>query len=94
MDYLTSQDSIGLWTNECCNVHEHFETPFGPMFKSYVDWCVVNGEKPQGRKRWTEAMATRGFTTFEPTARRVFLKGLQLIPKDEPQVSSRYGKDD
>jgi P4 family phage/plasmid primase-like protien len=60
-DYLSSQDTIGTWLEEVCDTGAGFSEQVSVIFGKYRDWCEQNGEQVLGRKRFVEAMTTRGY---------------------------------
>jgi len=65
-DYLADEDSLGQWLLERCEVDpEHAlmprRTSSSKLFKSWSDWCGLQGEQPGTNKAFSEDLRQRGF---------------------------------
>jgi P4 family phage/plasmid primase-like protien len=81
-DYLQSQDTIGIWKEECCEDYGS-ESAFKGLWDSYQRWCETNHESALGRKRWSEAMESRGHPVTTRSGRST-IKGLRLADNGQP----------
>ena len=61
--YLSSQDSLATWMGECCEIAKPWSAKVSAVFESYRNWAEKSGEATLGRKRFSEAMETRGFVS-------------------------------
>jgi putative DNA primase/helicase len=76
-NYLVSQDSLATWMAECCDISPMWSCKVSVLFTSYRNWAEQNGEASLGRKRFTEAMETRGYLTIRHSG-NFWTKGLRV----------------
>ena len=63
--YFEATDSLGAWFGARCSESTTEETPFGALFKSYIDWCEAEDMPPVSRTAlgtWMGRRATKRHT--------------------------------
>src|SRR6202042_763756 len=63
-EYLASQDILGQWLDEACDVEvgsQHKAEPSGALFESFSAYATNAGENAGNAKRFADAMQKRGF---------------------------------
>lgn len=92
-EYLASQDQLGLWIKDECEVGAGHWHGSRPLYESYRKWCEDSGEYAVAQKRWSQQMQQRGFRARKTKAANVF-DGLRLKTaygvEDAPEWT--YGK--
>lgn len=74
--YLETEDALGQWIDECCErVDDDAES--STLYRSYTLWCEKNGEHPQGRRGWANALVERGYATKKGAKGARMIYGLQ-----------------
>jgi P4 family phage/plasmid primase-like protien len=86
--YLENQDSLGTWIAECCETDALFESTVGALYKSFAAWAESNGEFVLSRRRFSDAMESRGHA-IERRGGLTRVRGLHLVPT-EPARRSLY----
>ena len=76
--YLSAEDSLALWLDECCVLNERCWTAASALFVSWRDWTEKNHEHTGSQKRFSENLESRGFTPQRTRSARGFL-GLGLV---------------
>ncbi len=60
-EYLTAEDALTLWIEECCYVGPGMSGTAGGLFKSWRGWCERTGEWSGSQKRFSLALQDRGY---------------------------------
>jgi len=61
-EYLEGEDTLQMWLDECCLTgHEGYEEPIALLAESCRQWKQERGERPFGRKTFTDKLTDRGF---------------------------------
>jgi putative DNA primase/helicase len=81
-DYLTDQDSLSHWLEECCDVDVGNEYKFEPvtsLFASWSNFAKQSGEYPGSKKSFSEKLVNRGFSRCKKDRNKVrAFSGLRL----------------
>jgi putative DNA primase/helicase len=60
-EYRGSQDTIGQWIEECCDLRPAASQNASELYKSFREWCQTAGEYVISQKRFGASMSDRGF---------------------------------
>jgi putative DNA primase/helicase len=60
-DYLSSEDAIGQWLEECCAKDQIYAEPIATLFASWSGWAEKANERPGSKKAFVQAVIDRGF---------------------------------
>lgn len=58
-EYLSANDDIGLWLEDCCVIGSLFKGPAAALYKSFAEWKEAAGERPQSMTAWGARMGQR-----------------------------------
>ena len=83
-DYLTSEDTLGAWLEECCTAKPDATVPVGEAYKSFKSWAESVGEYVISQKRFSQRLMDRGFDRGKSGVR--YFKGLALKPVQAPRT--------
>ena len=92
--YLESEDAIGLWIEDYCQVRGNYECTSFALYSSWKAWAEGAGERPGTRKDFSKALESRGFDIIRIGKDRTRgYKGLRVNPiherpSDEPSLSA------
>jgi len=90
-DYLSQEDSIGIWLDECCVRQERSRENTTDLYASWKAWAEKAGEAPGSLKRLSQAMVARGLTPKrEPGTGKMGFEGIRLKRPDYSD-DARYG---
>ena len=79
--YLASEDAIGQFIDECCARDPSYVEGTAVLYARWKPWAEATGEYPGSLKRFSEAMASRGFIRdHHSCTRRAIFRGLTLKP--------------
>ncbi len=81
-EYLEQQDALGIWMEECCEVHPHWTAKSSTLYASYKAHSERSGEFAIPMKRWVAAMEGKGFTSKKVKAGMLY-SGIRVKPDDE-----------
>lgn len=81
-DYLTSQDSLATWIEECCEISPPWSCKLSVLYTSYKGWAESNNEPTLGRRRFSEAIESRGYSTVRRGG-NYMTHGINLKPDEE-----------
>ncbi|MEW5784803.1 MAG: phage/plasmid primase, P4 family [Bacillota bacterium] len=71
-DYREESDVLKDFFQECCLLEPTAQASNTQIWRAYQDWCKANGERyPLGRKRFTQALFSRGLDQYQTGANRV-----------------------
>jgi len=76
--YLSAEDRLALWLDECCVLNERCWTAASALFASWRAWTEKNHEDTGSQKRFSENLESRGFRPQRTRSARGFL-GLGLV---------------
>jgi putative DNA primase/helicase len=71
-EYLETEDAVGRWLDERCEVDTGHWTASGALFSDWRSWCAANGEQVGNHKRFTQAVQVRGFRLHKTREARGF----------------------
>jgi putative DNA primase/helicase len=77
-EYLTGQDPLTGWLEDCCRVADGETATPTELFESYTGWCRANDEAPEGPKRFSQLLEGRGFNRGKVGGQRVF-RGVKVV---------------
>lgn len=80
-NYRESQDTLGVWMQDCCTVAHGFSIRATELYASYKAWCELSGEFSASQKKFGLSMTERGFDRF--TSDGTWYRGITLIGKTE-----------
>ncbi len=75
-EYLSAHDDIALWVDDCCRTGPMLKATSAVLYKSFSDWKIAAGERPQAMNAWSSRMAQR-FTPARTLSARGF-EGVDL----------------
>jgi putative DNA primase/helicase len=81
----SSQDSVGLWLEECCVINPEEWTSNTLIRVSYENWCEANGYEPKKAKGFAQSLDAHGLDTsirkwvYQPSGVRAKTRGVQGI---------------
>jgi putative DNA primase/helicase len=82
IEYKQSQDILGIFLAECCNIESNREIKSKPIYKAYIDWCKENAIRPEFHAHTTFRYAlekpSRGFDTRTDCHNVIYIIGLDL----------------
>jgi putative DNA primase/helicase len=76
--YLSAEDSLARWMDECCIVNEACWSSASALFASRRQWAERNQEHTGSQKRFSENLESRGFKAQRTRSARGVL-GLGLV---------------
>jgi putative DNA primase/helicase len=82
-EYLTSEDSIAAWLDDCAELAPESFTQNADLFKSWADWATKTGEHFRSQRGFSQKLIDRGFRKDKVRHQRGFF-GIRL--------SSLYGE--
>ena len=79
-EYISENDWIQRFINDCCIVGELEKQAVGVLYKAYQIWAKENGEFPKRNSDFSQALNMAGFPT-KRTPKHVECSGLSLDPE-------------
>ncbi len=70
-EYLESEDTLGAWLDECCEIDDRYHTQTSEAYKSYSNYIQASGEGVFSQKRFTQMLEERGFFRDKVASKRV-----------------------
>lgn len=89
-DYFETQDSVGLWLSEYCEVGPTLHDSSRALFQSWEAFQHAAGEQPGSGKSLTETLKKRGFEQFRSSLYRGF-RGLRVRAQGAHDPRDRDG---
>lgn len=86
-DYVDSQDTIGEWLGEQCELKDGYREQAGAVYDDWKRWAAARDEYVGSPKRLTQKLKDRGFRTLKSGKR--YIEGLRLLHAPE-QPRSHY----
>jgi putative DNA primase/helicase len=71
-EYLASEDVVGQWLEECCDIGPHKSSTGTALFASFQQWCIRNEEMVSSQKRFSQNLEARGFNRKRSSNTRSF----------------------
>jgi putative DNA primase/helicase len=78
--YLTDEDAITQWMDECCCLDDAYAEGSTALFESWKTWAEKVGEYIGSQKRLTQALDKRGLVRDRGPDGRVIFRGIALKP--------------
>ena len=75
--YLSDQDLIGQWMDECLVREKDASERSGDLHRNYSQWCEANGNRPKSNLKLTEHLVSIGLEKRQTIVGRVFY-GLRI----------------
>lgn len=86
-EYLSAQDSISLWIEECCVEAISKQETIAELWKSWRTWCDQSNDYPGKKLGFVEALLSRGYRrTRIGKAGAKGLAGIRLVRADELEI--------
>jgi putative DNA primase/helicase len=60
-EYLSAQDTVKNWLDECCMKDPAIEVESSKLFASWKLWCDANGEYAGSNKTLTQKLTDQGY---------------------------------
>lgn len=88
-DYLSEEDLIEKWMEECCERHSMHSVPRIDAYLSWADFAKSNGEEPGNSRSFYQKVEAHGIRSGKSGSARTF-KGIRLKPTENPyELESR-----
>ena len=78
--YLAGEDSLTQWLDECCAQDRIYTERVTRLFASWKSWAEAAREPPGSQKRFSQALASRGFERGRSSENLAVFLGLALKP--------------
>ncbi len=91
-EYLDTEDAIGAFLAECCELSPDYEVDATDAYQRYSRWAESVGEPTYGRRRWSTTIIDRNLAPI-PSRRssgRTILRGFRL---NESAPAQYYDRD-
>jgi len=90
-DYMNTEDTLGSWLAECCEIGEELRDSTTRLYHSYEAWIRQAGEHAPSQRRFVHALAARGYAKAGRVRhdKPVETSGLRL--KKEAEVDELQG---
>jgi putative DNA primase/helicase len=75
--YLTAEDAIGRWIDDCCVLNPQCWSSSTALYHNHKEWCEQVGERCRSQKGFVQALEARGFPR-ERTDRAKGITGIGL----------------
>jgi len=76
-EYFSSQDTVGMWIRDECEVHPSVRGGKTDLYRSYSRYCEDAGEFVIPRRRWLDAMGLKGVKEVKVQGQRM-MKGVRI----------------
>jgi len=77
-EYLTSEDTLGAWQEECCERSPQAWASCSDLFISWKTWADKSGEHSGTQKRFSQKLEEKGFQKDRKKSARGFV-GLRIL---------------
>jgi len=82
-DYKAEQDVIAAFLNDCCVIMPTAKTSVKDVYKTYLNWCEENGERPVSQRELGARLGERGFERYRGGKNgRYTWRGIGLLASD------------
>ena len=90
-EYLTTQDVLGEWLADCCDVDPNAQEAAGVLYASYRSWCDTHGYRTLSARSLGTKLGDRGYESKRTMNQRMRI-GLRLRPQPEAETypADRY----
>jgi len=90
-EYLSAEDAMTLWIEECCYTGPSMSGTAGGLFKSWRQWCERTGEYAGSQKRFSQALIDRGYKRSKGGKGVRGFQGIKPTPEaDGNDYAKRY----
>jgi putative DNA primase/helicase len=76
-EYLSEEDTLGKWLEECCTLGAGLKVASGEAYKSYKSYVDKAGEGIVSQKRFSQRMEARGFGRHKASV--TYITGLDIV---------------
>lgn len=76
-EYFASEDKLGRFIAECCEVTPEAKTAAGTLYRAYCDWCRTENLHPGGSQPFSRNLVGRGHELIKTRTGNIY-RGLQL----------------
>ena len=76
-EYFASEDKLGRFIAECCEVDTDAKTAAGTLYRAYCDWCRTENLHPGGSQPFARNLVSRGHEQIKTRTGNVY-RGLRL----------------
>ena len=83
--YRAEMDVIGDFLTECCTLRPTASVAATPLYKAYVAWCEVNGERPLPQKQFGQRLDLRGLPS-KRTGKAFMRQGVALLAAEQQEL--------
>lgn len=83
-DYRASEDRVGAFIAECCELDDSYQVASTALRAEYERWSAASGEEPIAKDLWGKILTERGFDRHRDRRSRV---GLRLASAPAAPVS-------
>lgn len=77
--YRAEQDVLAAFINECCIINPLAKALAKDLYRTYVEWCEKNGERPMSQKFFGEQLSERGFERHRGTGGYYNWRGIGIL---------------
>lgn len=88
-DYLSAEDSLGAWIDDCVELKPGARTQSSAAYRSFRKWAENAGEYVPSQKRFTGSLRDRGFQTVKASG--IYFLGFDL--KQDTEYPASYMRD-
>lgn len=81
-EYRKDSDIVGMWIDECCELHSECFTSNPDIYESYDKWAKSFGFRPLSQKSLAEKFKERGLVKGKGSGERGW-NGIRLLPTKE-----------
>jgi putative DNA primase/helicase len=79
-EYLASEDAVGRWLEECCELDRAYSASNHDLFASWTRWAEENKEPVGSKKNLSQELKSRDFVDYQTNRERGF-RGLTVLEK-------------
>jgi P4 family phage/plasmid primase-like protien len=80
-EYLTGEDTIGAWLDDCIELRDEHRTASAELYLSFKRWAEKAGEYVSSQKRFSQKLEDRGFQKYRTASGRGFV-GIMIKPEE------------
>jgi putative DNA primase/helicase len=91
--YLETEDSIGTWIAERCELGTSYEDTSAILYASWKAWAELNGEPPGSQKAFSEKLQSRGIEKITIGHKKtVGYRGIRTLKAEAPPPYGYRGR--
>jgi putative DNA primase/helicase len=93
-EYMTANDDVGLWLEECCNLGPDYTDAAGELYAAFRQWKQDRGEHAPSQTTWGERISlVPGIARFKSDGRKVYRGvALKAEARDKLYAADRGGR--